>query len=323
MNVKSDAEIGKKQERKKTMKVITRMILLGVLMSSMALAEEEISFLGVSTYSADRATATQLGLPRGTGLAVSHVSDSGPADGVIEPDDILIKYTDQILINPEQLGVLVRMNKPGDKANVELIRKGGKITVEVTLGSRPDDLAFEPDFRMPDFKIMGPMMRPFSFGDDNDITVDGQLNGNTLMDIISSEMMKNADGFRNMEETIGQMSNILKNIRINTRTGQTITDNDAFRKGDVRTEIFTSTSTGMMDKSGNTISLSQNGANDAVLKITDKIGKVVFEGPVNTDEEKNKIPEKYRESLDKMLNINQTPWDEGDFEAVDDEENLL
>jgi hypothetical protein len=40
---------------------------------------------------------------------------------------------------------------------------------------------------------------------------------------------------------------------------------------------------------------------DVKLVVTDKDGKVLFDGPYNTDEEKAKLPEAHRERVDKML----------------------
>jgi len=308
------------------MKKITGIILLTAMITTgMALAEGETAFLGVSTYPADRAMNTQLGLPRGTGLVVGHVTDDGPSGGIIQVDDILTKFSDQILVNQQQLGVLVRMRKPGETVNIELIRKGEKISVEVQLGSRPENLASMPDFDLPDLRIMGPIMRSFSFDDidDNGLVVDGQLDFNALTDIITSEMMKNPDAMGNMEEAIGQISNIIKNIDVGSLMGEINIDTDSLKKNGADININSAISTSMVNEDGDTFSFNKNGPDDATLKITDKTGKVVFEGPVNTEEEMDLIPEKYRDKFDKMIQLNITPWKEGGFQPINDDKDFF
>lgn len=101
-----------------------------------SIEKEKVAFLGVETAPAGRALSTQLGLPRDTGLVVTHVLENSPASGVLKEDDVLTKLDDQLLINMPQLGVLVRSRKEGDEVKLTVIRAGKEITVKAKLAVR-------------------------------------------------------------------------------------------------------------------------------------------------------------------------------------------
>jgi hypothetical protein len=114
-------------------------------------------FLGVGVGPTGEVLAEQLGLAAGTGLVVNEVEDGSPAAKAgIARHDILTRLGDQILINPPQLHVLVRMQKAGDKVTVTLIRGGKerKVAVEMVEAERP--VGPEPGMRM-EMRPMGPM----------------------------------------------------------------------------------------------------------------------------------------------------------------------
>lgn len=101
-----------------------------------AVEKEKVTFLGVETAPAGRALATQLGLPRDTGLVVTHVLENSPASGALKEDDVLTKLDDQLLVNMPQLGVLVRSRKEGDEVKLTVIRGGKELAVKTRLAVR-------------------------------------------------------------------------------------------------------------------------------------------------------------------------------------------
>ena len=78
---------------------------------SAEMEKEKVTFLGVETAPVNRTLAAQLGLNRDTGLVVTRISDQSPAAAVLKEDDVLTRLDDQILVNQQQLGVLVRAKK--------------------------------------------------------------------------------------------------------------------------------------------------------------------------------------------------------------------
>jgi serine protease Do len=106
---------------------------------------QKVAWLGITTREAPPVIASQLDLPKGTGLVVDMVIPESPAAAAgILANDVLTKLDDQILINPPQLAVLVRIKNAGDRVQLTLLRKGKTQTVSATLGERevPDMPAF-------------------------------------------------------------------------------------------------------------------------------------------------------------------------------------
>lgn len=97
---------------------------------------ETVAFLGVETSTVSATTATQLGLPRGTGLVVNHLVPKSPAADVLKVHDILLNLDDQILIEVRQLAVLIRNRKEGDEVTLTYLRGGQKATAKVKLGQQ-------------------------------------------------------------------------------------------------------------------------------------------------------------------------------------------
>jgi hypothetical protein len=95
---------------------------------------EKVTWLGLTSREAPPVVAEQLDLPKGTGLAVEMVLPDSPAAAAgVQPNDVLTKLDDQLLVNAPQLMVLVRLKKPGDKVQLTLLRKGKSQTVTATL----------------------------------------------------------------------------------------------------------------------------------------------------------------------------------------------
>jgi hypothetical protein len=95
---------------------------------------EKLAWLGITTREAPPVIGAQMDLPKGTGLVVDMVIPASPAATAgVQANDVLTKLDDQLLINPPQLAVLVRMKKAGDKVQLTLLRKGKTQTVPVTL----------------------------------------------------------------------------------------------------------------------------------------------------------------------------------------------
>ncbi len=111
---------------------ISLLCILAAATSAQAI--EKIAFLGITASPLDPAIAVHVGLPEGIGLLARTVAPDGPAREAIEPQDILHQLDEQILVSPDQLAILVRSRKPGDEVKVSLIRRGERKTVSVKLG---------------------------------------------------------------------------------------------------------------------------------------------------------------------------------------------
>lgn len=95
------------------------------------------SYLGVGTSSPPEALQRQLQLKPGLGLVVEQVEPGSPAEQAgVKQFDVLQKLNDQLLVNPEQLLVLVRTFKAGDQVKLTVIREGKAQELTATLVER-------------------------------------------------------------------------------------------------------------------------------------------------------------------------------------------
>lgn len=114
-----------------------------------AAEKEKVTYLGVAISPVEQSLRKHFKLEAGTAVLVEFVDgDSPAAEAGVEKHDILTRLNDQILVNPHQLHVLVRMHKPGQTVKLSLIRQGKPLTVsakliekEVVVDDWPEDLS--------------------------------------------------------------------------------------------------------------------------------------------------------------------------------------
>ena len=96
-----------------------------------------VPYVGVMTSAADPAQREQAKLPGGVGIEVNDIDPHSPAaDAGLLPDDIVQKFNDQIIVNPQQFAVLVRLHKPQDRVTLAVVRAGVMMDVPLTLGEK-------------------------------------------------------------------------------------------------------------------------------------------------------------------------------------------
>lgn len=96
-----------------------------------------VAYLGVATAPVSRELGVHLKLPDGFGLMVVHIEKDSPADKAgLKKDDVLHKLGDQLIVNTEQLGTLVRSHKKDDKIELTVIRKGESKQLAATLAEK-------------------------------------------------------------------------------------------------------------------------------------------------------------------------------------------
>lgn len=99
---------------------------------------EARAWLGVAVEETSEALSEQLGLSPGVGLVVLHVSpDSPAAKAGLKRNDVLAALAGHPLSHPAQLRRLVQARAPGDAVELVFYRGGKRQTVEVTLGKAP------------------------------------------------------------------------------------------------------------------------------------------------------------------------------------------
>jgi hypothetical protein len=95
-------------------------------------------FLGVSTSPVPPVLGAQLGLPEGFGLVVDEVLPESPAGKAgVQRFDVLRLFNDQQLVDPGQLAALVRAVGKDAEVSLTLLRKGQEQKVSMKVGERP------------------------------------------------------------------------------------------------------------------------------------------------------------------------------------------
>jgi hypothetical protein len=107
----------------------------------------KMTWLGVSVEPVSQPLMHHLKLQPGVGLIVEQVIPGSPAQKAgLEEYDILQKFSDQLLVNAEQLSALVHMHKSGDNVTLGVIHQGEPKELKVTLGEQAGEASNNPGF---------------------------------------------------------------------------------------------------------------------------------------------------------------------------------
>lgn len=239
--------------------------------------KETVTYLGVETAPVPRALGAQLGLGKDLGLVVTAVAEKSPASTVLQEHDVLKKLDDQILVDTRQLSILVRAKKAGDEVRLTVVRGGKELVLAAKLGER----------ELP--KMMG---------------------GNRVIDL------HDAAGFRFFNQDGGPAIERLQGLPGLAREEV----NDALRViGGDRNHWVSGPRVHVIKRSGkdgstilnlaegNFVFSDDEGAvevtakkGDRQLVVKDGKGAVIFSGPINTAEEREKLPADVKARLEKL-----------------------
>ncbi len=237
--------------------------------------KEKVTFLGVETAPVNRTLAAQLGIARDTGLVIVRVSEKSPAADVLKEDDVLTKLDDQVLVNQQQLGVLVRGHKEGDEVRLTVVRGGKETTVKAKLASH------EVPKMAGDFFFQN---GPGSFG--GAFALPGGMARLRELPGMDDEHA------RDVLRMLGRdHQNFLARpgVRILRRGGQGSTILD-----------LPNSNISYSDDDGSIEIKADEGKRELTVK--DAKGKVTFQGPINTEEERKKLPPEVIKQLGKLDN---------------------
>lgn len=239
---------------------------------------EKVTYLGVETGPVPRALAAHLDLERDHGLVVNSVAEESPASAVLKENDVLVKLDDQLLVDSRQLSVLVRGKKPGDEVKLTLIRAGKQHTVTAKLGERVMPRMFGA-MHGPNFGEGGPDVRLFR--GDGDLAI---------------EHLRELPGIARDE--LKDVLRIIGNERGNWFAGPRVHVFNRRHKDGSTILNMAEGNFAFSDDEGAVEVNANNG--DRKLTVKDAKGKVLFEGPINTDEQRQKLPAEVKERLKKL-----------------------
>jgi len=253
--------------------------------------ETKVAYLGVATSYVTETLRDQLGLPPGMGLVVELVGpDSPAAQAGLRRHDLLVRLDDQRLVNLPQLAVLVRMHQPGDKVTLTLLRGGEELKVPVTLGETvlrdvvlPGDVAQRLGTGSPRLGFL--RASSITFSDREHLLTLSHPNDQKYLvakDRASGQVLFEGP-IQTDEERAKVPPAILKKLE---RLEQVVQPKVVSRLPIVR-----------LDDGVHNLILTWVGHTRYLLAKDSRTGQVLFDGPIDTEERLDAVPEVIREKL--------------------------
>lgn len=255
--------------------------------------KEPVTWLGVETSEVPRVLSEQLGLARGFGVVVDYVVPDGPAAAAgVKESDILKMLNDQILTEPEQLGKLVRSFPDGTSVTLTILRKGAETKVTVKLAKRD----------MPVRHGMGTFDKRFNFGNGDFGMVENLENLKDLKNQLG-DMQR---GF--IHDAVEQAQREAERVK-----GEVMRAQDEVRRSIGQVRVSTTDDNGTIKTTRIDLGKAQIVYSDAKgemkidsidgkkqLTAKDPQGRLLFSGPVETDQDRAKMPAELRERFEKF-----------------------
>lgn len=240
--------------------------------------EQKLAMLGLGGAPVSKTLAMHLGLEQGTGLTLFHiVPDSAAAKAGLQAHDVMTHFDGAPVGNQEQLREQIFKRQPGDEVDVKYIHKGKPLQKKIVLGERPAHLqamrggaGINPKWM---FQGMG-----------GDIPEEERQR-------IEKRMKQQLEMLQKHFNKEGMMELKLDNIE-----GEFP---DKAKAGGFQMNAASSIT--ISDEKGSITINTENGKKDVLVR--DKEGKVVFEGPYDTPQDKASVPDDIRERVEK-LNLN-------------------
>jgi len=255
--------------------------------------------------------------------------DSPAAEAGVQKHDVLTKLNDQTLVNPLQLQSLVRMQKPGRVVTLSLIREARGVTVEAKLTEKEvvtydhpwSGLQAPPGCPFGSYGPLVPLPRSLAVRDpkggiiftwppaslEKDLRELPNKIGKNLKSMID-EIDEQGDDLREElqelpEKISRQVAAMVEQIERDTNLEKGLDKLPPGIRGRLK---------GMIGRGGATI-FSQICVSDGEhkldltvknsakrLKVTDKAGKVIYDGPIETDSQRRGLPPEVRRKLDHL-----------------------
>lgn len=115
-------------------------VAMGVADQLKATGKVARGWLGVVIQEVNKDLAESFGLDKPAGALVAQVLDGGPADkGGLQVGDVILSLDSHPIVMSADLPHLVGGLKPGTKANLEVVRDGGRKSIAITVGALPEE----------------------------------------------------------------------------------------------------------------------------------------------------------------------------------------
>ena len=233
--------------------------------------EVKRAFLGVTGDPVSEDLAWHLNLE--SGLQLVYVLEGSPADlAGLTKRDVVISIDGKKLASQLDLRTAVQAKAPGEEITLKLIRRGRLIEQKIKLVERVA-MPQPPGAQDPFPADVNPLIDPRGAGSGRIPNLDIQRQ---LLEEVEKEM----------EKALGM------------KKGEDIQEFDIGDLFDQNVGVKAASSVMFQDKEGSVEMRTTDGAREIVIRDID--GKIVFEGPYNSDVDKAAVPEAYQERVEKI-----------------------
>jgi len=292
-------------------------------------SRREVPWLGVATEETSEALASQLGLNKGEGLTVTYVAPDGPAAKAgLQKSDVLVEFEKQLLVHPAQLRKLIQMHKEGDEVQLKYYRAGKKDTVKATIGKTArrfslfgDEGRFEGGLRDLHSQLRD---LPLREGQLQDLRrsleqSERQLGEATREQLKALRQSLDQAGI-DKESISREVKRTMEEVRKALQDAMRQATNAHRTFGPAAREFQELARRGLdVDKDATVVVKSQRNSVQSIVKTDDsgtyvviadprkqltahdKSGKLLFDGPIETDEDQAKVPKKVWTKVKPML----------------------
>lgn len=233
---------------------------------------QKVAMLGVGGMAITETLSLHLGLEKGSGLTIYHVVGGSAAEKCgLKKHDILTEFDGKKISSQQDLREAVQARKPGDEVDVKFISRGKAHEKMVSLGEREE--------------LQGMVQIPGI----NRKWLNEGLGGNippAAIPQINEDMMKR---LRQMQQLQGAEKLDIGKLLREAIDGKR-------RMGGIK--FGASTSISLMDNDGS-VTLNTKDGNKSVI-VKDKGGKVLFDGPYETEQDKAAVPDEMKKRLERL-----------------------
>ena len=268
------------------------------------------AYIGIATVPVSKTLAEQLGLQPGMGLAVDSVDPQGPGVGLLQPQDVVRELEGQVLFNRHQFSGILRTYAPGQTVVLKISRQTVLHSVEIKLGSRPGNISAHP--------YWGSRHRLNLPIPGADLTVTNwseplRLDESSINEILAHIQHSHEERIperpveaRSMDAFMGDIREKLESVqwkpplspKAYRRARKIVTTNELYFGAD--SDVLSISDEKMSAK----MTVGDQGS---YLIVEDTAGNIVFEGPVNTREERMNIPGQAYKYMDHLENLREYP----------------
>jgi len=270
-----------------------------------------MTFLGVETSQVPDVVSEQLGLGKGLGLVVEYVEPNSPAASAgVQQNDILKLLNDQILIEPSQLRKLLQTFPDGTEVTLTILRKGKEQKITVKLAKKEV-----------------PQHHSMIQGENNDWHWDFDETGN-----VGEQMQELKE---RLKEQLGDTRGVIRGAVMQAHEAARRAKEDARRAArEIRilsrdngaltaTKIDLGKAQIVLSDEKGELKL-ENVDGKKLLTVKDPQGKLVFSGPVESEEDVDKLPADVRERYQKLQQNDLpevAPRNDSDDQDADDDDD--